>query len=322
MAGFLARRFLSALALVLVVLTGTFALLHLAPGKPGAVLEDPRVPPAQRERLHRLWGLDRPLPEQYARWLWSAARGEWGHSFQHHRPVTRVIAEALPPTLLLSGAALGLEWLIGVPLGLAAARRRGRAADHLLRFASLALYSIPAFWLGLMAVLLFSYRWPLFPPSHLHSVGAESLAPLARWADAVRHLVLPALALGLPSAAALARYVRGSLLEVLAQPHVLAARARGLSPRRVLWNHALRTALPPLTQLFGLSLAFLLSGTLAVEVVFGWPGLGRVTYDAVLARDYPLLLATTALSAVMVIVGSLAADLLLAWSDPRVRDGR
>lgn len=319
MGRYLLRRLAACLLLVWLVLTGTFFLLHLAPGGPGGALEDPRIPSEQRLRWRELWGLDEPLAAQYARFLGAALRGEWGHSFQHHRPVAAVVAGALPATLLLAGAALGVEWTIGLLLGVAAARRPGSLFDELLRLLSLLLYSLPTFWLGLMAVLLFSFRWPLFPPSHLASVGAEALPPLARLADLGAHLVLPALAIGLPSAAALARFVRGSLVETLGQEFVLAARARGLSGWRVLWGHALRASLAPLSQLFGLSLAFLLSGTLAVEVVFAWPGIGRVTFDALAARDYPVVLATTALSATMVVLGSLAADLLLAWADPRVR---
>lgn len=319
MGRFLLRRLAACLVLVWLVLTGTFFLLHLAPGGPGGALEDPRIPSEQRLRLREIWGLDRPLPVQYGRFLAAAARGEWGHSFQHHRPVAAVVAGALPATLLLAGAALAVEWTLGLLLGVAAARRPGGALDQSLRVVSLVLYSLPTFWLGLMAVLLFSFHWPLFPPSHLASVGAEALPPLRRLADLAWHLALPALAVGLPSAAALARFVRGSLVETLGQEFVLAARARGLSARRVLFGHALRASLAPLSQLFGLSLAFLLSGTLAVEVVFAWPGIGRVTFDALTARDYPVVLATTALSATMVVLGSLAADLLLAWADPRVR---
>ena len=319
MGRFLLRRLAACLLLVWLVLTATFFLLHLAPGGPGAALEDPRIPSEQRLRLRALWGLEEPLPVQYARFLAAAVRGEWGHSFQHHRPVAAVVAGALPPTLLLAGTALVVEWTLGLLLGVAAARRPGGALDQALRLLSLVLYSLPTFWLGLMAVLLFSFNWPLFPPSHLASVGAEALPPLARVADLAWHLALPALAVGLPSAAALARFVRGSLVETLGQEFVLAARARGLTGRRVLYGHALRASLAPLSQLFGLSLAFLLSGTLAVEVVFAWPGIGRVTFDALTARDYPVVLATTALSATMVVLGSLAADLLLAWADPRVR---
>jgi len=321
MAAFLLRRSASALLLLLFVLSGTFFLLHLAPGDPAVIVEDPRVPPAQRAELHRLWGLDRPLGVQYLAWLVAAARGEWGYSFQHHRAVSQVLGEALPPTLLLAGSALGIEWLVGLPLGVAAARRRGRAFDHLVRGASLFVYSIPVFWLGLMAILCFSLRWPLFPARHLHAPDAAELSAFGRLADTLHHLVLPALALGLPSAAALARFVRASLLDALRQDFVLAARARGLGETRVVWRHALRNALGSLTQLFGLSLAFLLSGTLTVEVVFAWPGLGRVTFDALMTRDFPVVLASTAISAAMVVVGSLVADLLLAWADPRVRHG-
>lgn len=317
----LARRLAAALALAWLVLTGTFFLLQLAPGDPTASLEDPRVPPAQRERLRALWGLDRPLGEQYLRWLSSAVRGEWGYSFHHHRPVSAVVGAALGPTLLLAGCAMLVEWTAGLALGVAAARRVGGLFDQTLRFVSLVVYSLPSFWIGLMAVLLFSFRWPLFPPSHMHSVGADELPFLARLGDLSRHLVLPALAAGLPSAAALARFVRASLLETLEQDFVLAARAHGLSDGRVLVRHALRASLAPISQLFGLSLAFLLSGTLAVEVVFGWPGLGRVAYDAINARDLPVVLAVTAITATMVVVGSLIADLLLAWADPRVRHG-
>lgn len=317
----LARRLAAALALAWLVLTGTFFLLHLAPGDPAATLEDPRVPPAQRERLRTLWGLDRPLGEQYVRWLAAAVRGEWGYSFHHHRPVAEVVGAALGPTLLLAGGAMAVEWIGGLALGLLAARRAGGLFDQTLRFLSLVLYSLPTFWIGLMAVLLFSFRWPLLPPSHMHSVGASELPAAARALDLARHLVLPVLAAGLPSAAALARFVRASLLETLAQDFILAARAHGLSEGRVLVRHALRASLAPISQLFGLSLAFLLSGTLAVEVVFGWPGLGRVAFDAIGARDLPVVLAVTALTATMVVVGSLVADLLLAWADPRVRHG-
>lgn len=317
----LARRLAAALALAWLVLTGTFFLLHLAPGDPATTLGDPRVPPAQRERLRALWGLDRPLGEQYVRWLAAAVRGEWGYSFQHRRAVAAVVGEAFGPTLLLSGCAMAVEWVGGLALGLAAARRPGGWFDQSLRVVSLAVYSLPSFWLGLMAVLLFSFRWPLFPPSHLHSVGAAAWPFAERFADLGWHLVLPALAAGLPSAAALARFVRASLLETLDQDFILAARAHGLSETRVLLRHALRASLGPISQLFGLSFAFLLSGTLAVEVVFGWPGLGRVAFDAINARDFPVVLAVTAITATMVVVGSLVADLLLVWADPRVRRG-
>ena len=321
MAAAILRRAAAALALLLVVLTGAFALLEALPGDAAAAFEDPRVPPAQRERLRAVYGLERPAPERFVRFLSAAARGDWGYSFSHHRPVARVLGAALPWTLALAGAALLLEFGLGIPLGLWAARRAGAAADHALRVAALALWTLPSFWLGLLLLLAFAFGWRLLPPGGVASPGAEAWPWLARAGDLLRHLALPAAAIGLPAAAATARFVRASLLEVAGEGWLLAARARGLAPRRVIWGHALRAAASPVLQLFGLSLASLLSGSLAVEVVFGWPGLGRVTYEALVARDQPVLLAGATLAAATVLAGSLIAELAHLALDPRVRRG-
>lgn len=321
MTGFLLRRLAASLLLLALVLTTLFFLLHLAPGDPTRASEDFRIPAEQRERLRQIYGLDRPLPEQYLTWMGAVLRGDWGISLSQQRPVVTVLAEAVPPTLLLASAALLVEYGVALALGIAAARRRGSAFDHGVRIASLLLYSQPVFWLGLMAVLLFSYAWPVLPASHMRSVDAAEMSALGRFFDAGRHLVLPALVLGLTQAGATARFVRASLIEVLGQDYIRAARAKGLSERRVVWVHGVRTALPPLIQLFALSLPALLSGSLVTEVVFSWPGLGRLTHVAIQARDYPLILASTALSAILVLAGNLLGDLLLALADPRVRDG-
>jgi peptide/nickel transport system permease protein len=321
MARFLLRRFAAALLLVLLVLTVTFFLAHAAPGDPVTLYEDPHMTAAQLAHLQHLYGLDRPLFEQYLDWLGAVAlHGDWGISFTEQRPVTRVIGAALPATLLLATAALVIEYGLGLLLGVAAARRRGSWLDHLIRFFSLLFYSQPVFWLGLMAVLLFSLTFPILPASHMLSVGADEMGSLARLGDLGLHLVLPALVLGLHGAAGIARFVRGSLLEVLSREYITTARAKGLSERRVVWVHGVRNALLPLIQVFALSLSGLLSGALVTEVVFAWPGLGRLTFEAILSRDYPLILATTALSAILVIAGNLLADLLQAWADPRLRD--
>ena len=322
MGGFLLRRLAAALLVLLLVLTATFFLLHLAPGDPTRLLADPRVPRAQREHLLHLYGLDRPPHLQYLGWLRGVVlAGDWGVSFAHQRPVAVVLAEALPPTLLLAGASLVLTYVLALALGVVAARRRG-LADGVIRVVSLVLYSLPVFWVGLMAILLFSVRWPLLPASHMRSVGAEAWPAVARLLDLGRHLALPTLVLALVSAGGVARFVRGALLEAFGQEHLRAARARGLAERRIVWRHALRNAAPALVQLVGLHLPFLLGGALVVEVVFAWPGVGRLTYDAILARDVPLVLAATALSGALVVAGSLFADLLHAAIDPRLRDGR
>jgi peptide/nickel transport system permease protein len=319
--GFLVRRLAASLLLLVLVLTTLFFLLHLAPGDPTRTSEDFRMPKEQREKLRQIYGLDRPLPEQYLVWMGSVLRGDWGVSITQQRPVTTVIAEAVPPTILLACAALLVEYGVGFLVGIAAARRPGTAFDHGARIVSLLLYSQPVFWLGLMAVLLFSYAWPVLPASHMRSVDAAEMSALGRLLDVGRHLVLPALVLGLTQAGATARFVRGSLIEVLGQDYIRTARAKGLTERRVVWVHGVRASLPPMIQLFALSLPALLGGSLVTEVVFSWPGLGRLTQVAILTRDYPLILASTAFSATLVLAGNFLGDVLLALADPRVRDG-
>jgi peptide/nickel transport system permease protein len=317
---FVLRRCAASLLLLYVVLTATFFLIHAAPGNPAnLLLEDRRVPFKERQALLQLYGLDRPLPVQYARWLAATAQGNLGMSFSRQQPVIRVIADALPATLLLALAALVVEQTVGLTLGMIAARRNGLAADHLIRIASLLLYSQPVFWLGLIAMLLFAVHWPVLPSGQLHSTGAEELGLATRTMDLLWHLTLPALVLGLSLSGGVVRLTRATLLEVLGQEHIRAARAKGLSERRVMWVHALRSAAAPLLQALTLSLSALLGGALVTEVVFSWPGLGQLTLDAILSRDYPLILGTTALSAVLVLLGNLMADVLHAWVDPRVR---
>jgi len=320
MPGYLLRRLAAAALLVWLVLTTTFVLLRLVPGDAATVSELP-IPKPQKELLIHAYGLDRPLPEQYVRWLGAVAlHGNLGISFAQLRPVRTVVAEALPATLLLAAAALLIEYGVGTALGVAAARRSGTAWDKSIRVATLLLYSQPIFWLGLMAILLFSDRLGWLPASHMHSVGADEMGRGARLADLGKHLVLPAMTLGLAHAGGAARFVRAGLLEVLSRDYIRTARAKGLSERRVVWVHGLRAALVPIIQLLGLSVPSLLSGALVTEVVFAWPGLGRVTYDAIMARDSPVLLATTGVAAILVVGSNLVADLLHAAVDPRVRD--
>lgn len=313
------QRVAAALFLLFLVLTITFFLVQLAPGDPGVLLMGDQAPPEAAERLRSVYGLDRSLPVQYLTWLGSIARGDWGVSFLYGRPVLRVLLGSLGPTALLACAALLVQYLVGLPLGVAAARRRGRPADAAIRMGSLLFYSMPVFWLGLMAILLFAYAWPVFPASHMHSVGAAALTPGERLLDVLHHLALPAVTLGLAMSGSTVRFVRNRMLEVLEEDYVRTARAKGLTERRVVWVHALRNALVPVVQLLGLSLPALLNGSLIAEVVFSWPGLGRTTFQAIVARDYPVILAATAFTAAQVVAGNLLADVLHAAVDPRVR---
>jgi len=317
---FLLRRIGASLLLLLLVLSFTFFFLHLLPGDPIRLFEGMRLSPERRANLERIYGLDRPLYEQYALWMAAVATGDWGTSLVQQRPVSAALLEVLPATVLLASTALAVDFGAALVLGVLAARRRDSALDHAIRVVSLLLYSLPLFWLGLMVILLFSYVWPVLPASHMHSVDAEFMSPPDRFLDLLRHLALPALVMGLGVAGGTARFIRGSLLEVMNQDYIRSARAKGLSERRVVWVHGMRNALVPFTQVFAASLPVLLSGSLVIEVVFSWPGLGRLAFEAILARDYPLILGSTALSAGMVILGNFLADVLHALVDPRVRD--
>jgi peptide/nickel transport system permease protein len=321
--GYVVRRLAASLLLLLLLVSLVFALLHAVPGDPLNALAGGQVEhltAEQRARLERVFGLDRPLGAQYLAWLAAAVRGDWGISISRQRPVARVIAEALPATVLLAVAAMAVEYALALPLGVWAARRRGTAPDRLARGLGLLLYALPGFWIALMAVYVFAYLVPIFPASHAADPGAAALPPLERLADRLHHLALPALVLGASTAGGTLRYVRNSLLGVLGQDYVRTARAKGLSERRVLWVHAMRPALAPLLQLLGTTLPALLNGVLVIEVIFSWPGIGQLAFQAIRALDYPLVLAVAALSGAMVIAANLVADLLHAAADPRVRD--
>jgi len=324
MAWLVARRLLAAIPLLFGVLTLVFVLVESAPGDPSGVLLGERpVPPEVRARIVEAYGLDRPPVERYLRWLGAVTlRGELGWSVSRARPVTRAIGDALPSTLLLAGAALLIYVIAGTGIGVAAARWRGRWPDRALGGASLVLFSMPVFWIGLLAILALSSGLGWFPPGSTHSVGADAWPPVRRTADLLWHLALPAGILGLTSAAALSRFVRSEMLAALGEEFVRAASARGASGRRVLFGHALCNSLLPAVTLVGMSVPVLVSGSLVTEVVFAWPGMGRLAYDAILARDLPVVLATTLLSSVLVIAGNLAADLVLAAVDPRIRAGQ
>jgi len=315
------RRLLVAVPLMFGVATLVFVLLETAPGTPvDQILGDRQVPPEVREKIERAYGFDRPAPERYVRWLGAVfLQGELGWSHSRARPVGRALAEALPPTLLLAGTAMAFFLIFGIAFGAWSAAHQGRWQERLVTVLSLGAYAMPAFWLGLMAILLFSYTVPILPASSMRGIDADRMSAAARLFDLIRHLILPAAVLGAASAAAMTRFVHASMLDALAEPFILAARGRGVSERRLLWGHALRRAVLPVINLAGLSLPVLVSGSLVVEVVFGWPGMGRLTYDAILTQDTSVVLATTLLATLFVVLGNVFADLAMAWADPRVR---
>jgi len=318
---FLARRLGHGIVVVFVAATVAFVLVHLAPGDPfSSILGSERLSPETLAAWRTAYGLDRPLAEQYLRFLAQAARGNLGPSVSAGRPAADVLGDALPYTLMLMGTALVLSFAGGIVLGAWQASRHGTATDRVLSTVSLIVASLPEFWLGLMLILVLAYRLPIFPSGGAIDVGMHDyLTPLGRLGDRLRHLTLPALTLGLLGTASIARYQRTAVLEVLPLDFVRTARAKGLSERLVLWRHALRNALVPTIVLLGLSLPTLFGGAVFVEQVFAWPGMGNVAASAFAARDYQIVVGATILGAVLVVIGSIIADVLHAAVDPRIR---
>jgi len=317
----IASRLAQAVVVVAIVTTIVFILIHLAPGDPfGSALDNPNVTEALRARWRAMYGLDRPLSEQYLLYLRNMARGDFGWSFSMHRPVIDVLKGALPNTLLLAGTALVLGFGGGIGIAVIQATRPDSRTDRALGAGSMFFYAMPDFWLALMMMLMFAYWIPVFPVAGLvDPVMHEYMTPLGGLVDRLRHLALPAITLALLSGAAVARYQRAELLRVLPDDFVRTARAKGVSDRRVMWVHVLRNALIPTVSLLGLSLPVLFTGAVFIERVFAWPGMGWVILNAVSTRDYPLVTAGVIVAAATVTLGSLAADLLYAVVDPRIR---
>lgn len=315
----LLRRLVTGLAIVLGVVALTFLLLHLAPGDPVLRLLGPTATPEQIAAQRALLGLDRALPLQFAGWLGRFVTGDWGTSIAAGRPVAELIGEAWPATVLLVGTSLVLSYLLGIAIGAFQAARGGSAADTALSVATVTLFAMPGYWLALMLVMLFTYRFGALPAFGAAGLDADFLSTPDKVLDRLRHLALPLATLTLLGLAGTARYVRGAMLDVRGEQHVVTAFAKGLGARTVLRRHVLRNALVPVVTLLGLSLPALFSGAVFVEAVFAWPGVGGVLVGAVQARDYPVILAATAVSAMLVVLGNALADLLVAWVDPRAR---
>ncbi len=310
----------AAITLVIAVVL-TFILMRLAPGDPLAQLSQDRpLTPSQIESLRKRYGLDQPLLSQLGTFAAGLARGDLGTSIQFGRPVTTLIRERLPATLLLGGAVLLLNFTVGVWLGVKQAVRRDGPADQALTVLSLAGYATPSFWLGLVLAWLVSVKWHLLPAAGMVNPLLETEAGfLARAVDVGRHLILPAVTLSVVSIAGTMRYQRTAMIEVLHLPYIVTARAKGLPEGSVTWKHAWRNAFFPVLTLFGLWLPLLVTGSVFVESVFAWPGLGSLAVGAVGYRDYPLLMGSALLVAVVVVCGSLLTDLIYAILDPRVR---
>jgi peptide/nickel transport system permease protein len=325
MGAFVLRRLLGAIPLLIGIATILFFVLRLAPGDPTTFYFNPNIPPDVIEQLRRNLGLDQPLHIQYVRWIASFFTGDFGYSFAQSRPVRDILLEALPNTLMLTGSALVLVFVIGILIGVLQAVRQYSIFDSASSVLSLFFYSMPTFWLALMLMLLFSLKahqwgWPIaLPPTGITSVDYEFMSVGEKIRDRIAHLVLPVSTLTLALAAGVARYTRGQMLEVVRQDYIRTARAKGLPERTVIMKHALRNSMLPVISLLGLYLPLLFSGAVFIEVIFAWPGMGRIIVDSIFQRDYPLVMATSFAFAVVVVLGNLVADVLYAVADPRIR---
>jgi peptide/nickel transport system permease protein len=323
----LLRRLLSAVALLWLVVTLTFVLVRLAPGDAAALLVPETASPAEAARLRTELGLDRPVAVQYARWVGGALRGDLGESLAQRRPVATVLGEALPVSLGLGLASLALTFIVGTLVGVVQATRRGRPSDTALTIATVTVYAAPSFWLALALVAVFTAGaarwgwndWLRLPAFGLRDPGADATG-LAALGDLARHAALPVLVLTAVGAAGIARYARASVIDVVGQDYVRTARAKGAGARRVYGRHVLANAAAPLVTLAALALPGLVAGSVFVESVFAWPGMGRTMLQAVAARDYPVVLGATVIYAALVIGANLAVDLLLPLLDPRLAD--
>jgi len=303
---------------LLVVSILAFVLLHLAPGDPAALLYGPDLSAEELRAVRTAWGLDDPLPVQYVRWLSRFLQLDFGRSFADGRPARDVILERLPATLYLTLSALGLALVFGVTAGIVSALRPLSWLDYTITTVSTVLYSAPNFWLGLLLVLVFSVWLGWLP-----SAGMQSVRGPTSPGDRFAHLILPAFVLSLREVASLTRYTRAGMVEVLSQDYIRLARAKGLPEYRVIVDHAFRNAALPVITLVGLFIPRLVGGSVVVETLFSWPGMGRLVVEAAFARNYPVLMGEVVLVGAVVILGSLLADLAYGLADPRIRyDGR
>lgn len=315
MGGYLIRRLIQAIPVLLGITLVSFFIINSAPGDPALLYMDRSSNPTQEdiERVRRELGLDKPLPVRYAEWLGRAVHGDFGESFVDKRPVITKIAEAAPYSIKLAVASILLGYTLAILLGVLAAVRANTWVDYLISGLSALFVSAPVFWVALMAILLISVKWKLLPTSGWSTYGDGSFL------DVARHLILPTFILALRDIAGLSRYVRSGLLEMLNADFIRTARSKGLAERAVIYKHALRNALIPVVTVIGLSLPHLVGGAVVTEKVFALPGMGRLAVDAVAGRDYPTIIAINLLLSILVVFGNILADLAYSWVDPRIR---
>lgn len=318
---YVVKRLLQALLTLFLASALSFFVIKLSPGDfLDTLKQNPKVSPETIEQLKKFWGLDKSWLEQFWLWLWRIiSQGDFSKSFTYQRSVSSLLWERVPATLLLAIASLIVTWAIAIPLGIIAAVKQNKLVDQVLQVISYAGQGFPSF-ITVLALLVFAQlSSPLFPVGDMTSINHSELSWFGQILDIGWHMILPTIALSVTSFAGLQRITRGELLDVLRQDYIQTARAKGLPENRVIYVHALRNAINPLITLLGFELAGLLNGAFIAEQFFNWPGLGRLTLQAVMAKDQYLVMGSLVMGAVLLILGNLAADLMLKAADPRIR---
>jgi peptide/nickel transport system permease protein len=318
---YLARKGAQLAVTLFAVVTFNFVLFRVLPGDPiRLIARSGHLPPGAVEQLRKLFGLDKPLAVQYWYYLRNLFHGNFGFSYTYRQPVATIIAQRMLNTIVLLGAATVLIVLLGIGLGVLAAARRGSRVDSGTVVSALVFWSLPTFWTGLILVFVLGVWIHSFPISGISTAGAIYSSPWQHISDVARHIVLPTITLALVDIAQFILITRSSLVDVLTEDFILTAKAKGLPRRRVIWQHGFRNALLPVITASALYISLVVGGAIQVETVFSWPGMGRLIYDAVLRRDYPILESCFLIFAVTVILANLASDLLYQLLDPRVRE--
>ncbi len=318
---YIARRLLFMIPLLLGITIITFVVIHLSPGGPADMLTglSPKISAEAKVRLRSLYGLDKPLHVQYWLWLSRLVRLDFGESFKDGRLVIMKILERLPATLLLNVLSLLVIFFLALPIGILSAVRQDSFFDKGMTIFVFMGFSVPAFWLALLLMLLFGVVLGWLPISGMHSVNFPYFTFWGKLWDIIKHLILPVFVSAFGGLAYLSRYSRTSMLEVLRQDYIRTARAKGLPENKVIYRHALRNALIPIVTLLGLSLPALIGGGFIFETIFAWPGMGRLGYQAIMARDYPVIMGVGVIAALLTLLGNLVADITYAFVDPRIR---
>lgn len=323
MLSYIGRRLLYAVLTFFGITVAVFVLIHAVPGDPVSFYigqhMGQRLSTESLDAIRRANHLDRPLVEQYWWWLRGVVALDFGTSIVDHRPVIQRIAEKLPRTFELNLIAFLLSAGIGVPIGLWSAAHSGHRVERASAVAFFLLYSLPSFWVALLLMRFFSVKLSLLPLFGMHADDYLQMSASARLGDHIRHLILPVITLSYGQLAIFARFSKSALTEVIRQDYITAARAKGVGSAAVVWNHAFRNALIPMITLLALTIPYLISGSVIVEQIFQWDGIGRLYFDAVLARDYPTVLGLAVVTAIVTLIASVVADLLYAFADPRVR---